>query len=89
MYRVETVGPDVDAAVDALPPELLAAFAELRTTFEVAPWDVGQPYVASTPFGSRTAIFGPADRGLVLYAVNDRERVVVLWQIVIAPDLEP
>ena len=40
MYRVETVGVDIDAAIAALPSELLPAFAELRVALEVAPWGV-------------------------------------------------
>ena len=87
MYRVETVGEDVDAAISALPIGLLSAFAELRVALEVAPWDIGRPYVASNPGGSRTASFGPEDRGMVLYAVEEQQQLVLLWQVTIYPDL--
>ena len=41
MSQVETVGEDIDAAIDALPAELLAAFAELRVALELKPWQLG------------------------------------------------
>lgn len=85
MYRVQTVGEDIDEAVEALPAEFLTAFAELRATLEVAPWTVGRPYVAANPGGSRTASFGPQDRGLVLYVVQERDRVVAIWQVTLLP----
>lgn len=85
MYRVETVGNDIDASIAALPAEFLTAFAELRVALEVAPWTVGHPYVATNPGGSRTASFGPQDRGLVLYVVQEHERVVAIWQVTLWP----
>jgi hypothetical protein len=88
MYRVETVGEDIDASIEALPPEFLEAFAELRVALEVSPRSVGRPYVATNPGGSRTASFGPQDRGLVLYVVQEHERVVAIWQVTVYPDLD-
>ncbi|PVZ11028.1 hypothetical protein [Actinomycetospora cinnamomea] len=85
MYRVETVGEDIDAAIDALPRDFVPAFDDLRSSLQEAPWDIGRPYVASNPRGSRTATFGPEGRGLVLYVVQERERVVALWQVTVAP----
>lgn len=87
MYRVEAVGDDIEASIDALPPEFLAAFRELETSLGGAPWSVGRPYNATTPRGSRTATFGPNGRGLVLFAINDRDLVVVVWQVAVAPDV--
>jgi hypothetical protein len=88
MYRVETVGEDIDAAIEALPEDLLAAFAELRVALEVSPRTVGRPYVAANPSGSRTASFGPGDRGMVLYVVQEREQVVAIWQVTALADLD-
>ena len=88
MYRVVPVGDDIAAAIDALPTELLDAFAELRVALEVSPWTVGTPYVPSNPTGSRSATFGPGGRGLVVYAVEDSDRQTVwLWMVTAAPEL--
>ena len=85
MHRVETVGDDTDASVEALPPEFLAAFAELRAALEVAPWTgraalevapwTGRAALRGrrTPSGSRTAIFGPQERAMVLYVVGEHD----------------
>ncbi|WP_018335595.1 hypothetical protein [Actinomycetospora chiangmaiensis] len=86
MFRVEPVGEDISAAIDALPTDLLAAFADLCAALEVAPWSVGEPYHPANPTGSRAATFGPDERGLVVYAVEDSDRRVVwLWSVLIAP----
>jgi hypothetical protein len=85
MYRVEAVGEDVDAAIEALSYEFMTGFHELQAKLRETPWDVGRPYVAGNPRGSRTATFGPENRGLVLYAVHDRDRLVVLWQVAVVP----
>lgn len=88
MYRVEPVGDDIAAAIEALPPEFLDAFAELRVALEVSPRSVGEPYHPANPGGSRTATFGPYGRGLVVYAVEDSDRRMVwLWMVTVAPDL--
>jgi hypothetical protein len=87
VYDVRPVGEDIAEAVDALPAAFLSAFAELRVALEVSPRTVGQPYVASNPGGSRTASFGPGERGLVLFVVEDLARQVVwLWQVTVAPE---
>jgi hypothetical protein len=44
VYRVEPVGEDITSAIDALPPDFLPAFAEVRVALEVSPWSIGQPY---------------------------------------------
>ena len=88
MYRVETLGDDIDAAIAALPSELLPAFAELRVALEVAPWGVAEPYVAANPSVSRMASFGPGGRGMVLFVVQDYEQVVALWQVTAYADLD-
>lgn len=88
MYRVEPVGDDIAAAIDALPSDFMSAFAELRVALEIAPWSVGQPYNPAAPRGSRSATFGLDERGLVVYSVEDSDRRVVwLWSVVLAPEL--
>ncbi|GLZ45869.1 hypothetical protein Acsp06_20540 [Actinomycetospora sp. NBRC 106375] len=86
MYRVETVGDDIDAAIEALPPEFVAGFLNLWAALGDDPWAAGRPYVASNPRGSQTATFGPDGRGLALFVVHDREHVVATWQIMVAPE---
>lgn len=87
MYRVVPVGDDIVAAIDALPSTFLAAFAETRVALELTPWSVGQPYNPASPRGSRSATFGPDDRGLVIYSVEDSDRRTVwLWSVLLAPD---
>lgn len=77
MYRVEPVGEDISAAIDALSSGLLADFAELRAAAGGGPGSVGEPYHPANPSGSRSATFGPDERGLVVYAVEDSDRRVV------------
>jgi hypothetical protein len=89
VYDVRSVGEDVSDAIDALPAEFLQAFAELQVALEVSPRNVGQPYSTTNPEGSRTAVFGPSGRGLVLFVVEDMTRSVVwLWQVTVVPDVD-
>ena len=81
MYRVEPVGPDVEASIAALPPALLTDFAELRAALEVSPSTVGTPLVPSNPTGMRVATIGPAGTGQVVYHVIERERLVPIVQV--------
>lgn len=81
MYVVEPVGEDVQASIDALPAELLDAFAELRATLEVSPWTVGAPLVPSNPTGLRVATIGPESTGQVVYHVIDRDWLVPIVQV--------
>ena len=81
MYRVEPVGPDVEAAIAVLPRELLIDFAELRAALEVSPWTVGTALVPANPSGLRVATIGPAGTGQVVYHVIDRERLVPIVQV--------
>jgi hypothetical protein len=81
VYVVEPVGEDVRASVDALPPELLAAYPELRAALEVSPWTVGRPLVPSDPNGLRIATIGSAATGQVVYHVIERERLVPIVQV--------
>ena len=83
MYRVEPAGEDVSAAIDALPSELLPAFAEIRAALEVSPWTVGWPYVADNPTGMRIADFGGAAPATVFYGVIERDRLVALIQVTV------
>jgi hypothetical protein len=88
VYRVEPVGEDIASAITPLPREFLAAFAEVRVALEVAPWTVGQPYNPTNPTGSRSAMFGPDERGLIIYSVEDSDRRVVwLWAVLVVPRL--
>ena len=83
MYTVELWGDDVAEAIDALPARLLAPFAELRVALELAPWSVGVPFNPDNPGGSRTATFGPADDGLILFGIRERDaRVVTVLSVV-------
>jgi hypothetical protein len=68
VYRIEPVGPDVEASVEALVPALLADFAEPRAALEVSPWTVGTPLVPANPTG-------------VVYHVIERERLVTNVQV--------
>ena len=81
MYRVEPVGPDVEASIEALVPALLADFAELRAALEVSPWTVGTPLVPANPTGLRVATIGPGGTGQVVYHVIERERLVTIVQV--------
>lgn len=83
MYSVELIGPEVTAAVEALPADLLAAFAELRTALELAPWSVGRPYVPTTPHGSRTVAFGADSDAFLLFMISDHDQVVTIVQITV------
>ncbi|MGH3856428.1 MAG: hypothetical protein ACRDR6_23665 [Pseudonocardiaceae bacterium] len=78
MYTVDTDGP-AQQQVDALPPEALATFAELRVVLETAPWS-GQPYHRNNPRSAmRARAFGAHGEGLVTYLIlDDQRRVDVL-----------
>lgn len=81
MYRVEPVGPDVEASIEALPSALLTDFAELWAALEVSPSTVGTPLVPSNPTGLRVATIGPDGTGQVVYHVIERERLVPIVQV--------
>jgi hypothetical protein len=81
VYRVEPVGPDVDASIAALPPELLAPYAELVAALELSPSTVGDPLVPSNPGGLRIATIGPAGTGQVVFHIMERERLVLIVQV--------
>jgi hypothetical protein len=86
VYRVEPVGEDITSAIDALPPDFLPAFAEVRVALEVSPWSIGQPYNPTNPSGSRSVAFGPDERGLLIYSVEDSDRRIVwLWSVLVVP----
>jgi hypothetical protein len=80
VYSVET---EVDALseVDALPAEALAAYAELMTLLEVAPWS-GDPYnLQRADTNMRTHTFGGAGHGLAIYLVLEADRRVVILRV--------
>jgi hypothetical protein len=83
VYRVEPVGEDVTAAIDALPADLLADFAEVRAALEVSPWTVGWPYAADNPAGMRIAEFGRSGTATVVFGVIERERLVTVLQVAV------
>ncbi|WP_246633184.1 hypothetical protein [Pseudonocardia nigra] len=83
MYRI-TTDQQSQPQIDALPPEALAPFAEVRATLEVAPWTAGDSLNDNNPDGAvRTLVFGPDRQGMVTYLVLDEQRRVdlldVLW----------
>lgn len=83
MYRVEPVGDDVQASIDALPAELLTEFAELRVALEVSPTTVGQPYKLSNPGGGlRSVTFGPGGCVTVVFGVIDYLRLVSIVMVI-------
>jgi hypothetical protein len=81
LYRVEPVGPDIEAAIAALPAELLAPYAELVTALELSPSTVGDPLFPANPGGLRVATIGPAGTGQVVFHVMERERLVPIVQV--------
>ena len=81
MYVVEPVGEDVSASIEALPTDLLNAFAELRAALEVSPWTVGRPLVPSNTAGLRVATIGASGTGQVVFHVLERDRVVPIVQV--------
>lgn len=78
MYTVDTDGL-AQQHVNVLPPEALAAFAELRGRLGAAPWS-GQPYHQNKPQSAmRARAFGAHGEGLVTYLIlDDQRRVDVL-----------
>ncbi|WNV86648.1 hypothetical protein [Umezawaea sp. Da 62-37] len=82
MYEV-TTDEQSEQQVAALPPEALAAFAEVRAMLELAPWN-GTAYTSAKPESPMRALsFGPEGQGDVVYLIlEDQRRVdllVVLW----------
>jgi len=82
VYRV-TTDQQSQPQIDALPPDALVPFAEVRATLEVAPWG-GDPLNDDNPDAPvRTLAFGPAHQGMVTYLILDDQRRVdvldVLW----------
>jgi hypothetical protein len=81
VYRVES-DEFVQHQIDALPAQALAAFAELRTVLELAPWS-GEPIKAEHPEEPvRVAVFGARGQGVVTYLILDEQRRVELLQLV-------
>lgn len=81
VYVVEPVGEDVQASIEALPPELLVAFAELRATLEISPWTVGTPLVPSNPTGLRISTIGTDGLGQIVFHVIERDRIVPVVEV--------
>ena len=80
VYVVETIGGDIDDSIAALPPDLQAAFAELRAALEVPPWTVGTPSSRPTP----PVCAGHHRRkqhGMVVYHVLERDPVGAILQV--------
>lgn len=80
MYDVD--GDDaVGQQIEALPATMLAAFAELRTALEVAPWAGDSINVDRPDEPVRTLTFGPGGAGLVVYLVLEDQRRAELLQV--------
>lgn len=80
MYSVE-LGAEAQAQLDALPPDALSAFAEIRVVLETAPWSSGS-FVPENPDGAlRGRAF--ARWGIAVYVVLEDQRrvevVKVIW----------
>ena len=82
MYRV-TTDQQSQPQIDALPPEALAPFAEVRVALEIAPWAGDSLNDAIPDAPVRSFPFGPNHEGLVTYLILERDRRVdvldVLW----------
>ncbi len=82
MYRV-TTDQQSQSQIDALPPDALAPFAEVRATSEVAPWAGDSLNDGNPDAPVRSLTFGPDRQGLVTYLIVDRQRRIdvldVLW----------
>jgi hypothetical protein len=82
VYSVET-DAEVLPQIEALPAGALAAYAEVMTLLEVAPWS-GDAYNRMRPEANmRSMPFGEHGAGLVTYLVVEDQRLVsvlrVLW----------
>lgn len=79
MYRVIT-DEQSQPQIDALPPDAVAPFAEVRVVLEVAPWGGDSLNDDNPDAPVRSLAFGPAHQGLVTYLIPERQRRVdVLW----------
>lgn len=79
MYEVE-FDPVAEQQRDALAPEAGAAFMELQTMLEVAPWG-GKPYRPDKPDGNMlTQHFGDG-LGMATYVVMEDRRIVYVVRI--------
>jgi hypothetical protein len=56
------------------------AWRELRSTFEVAPWN-GEPLYPDNPEGMLTLQFGPHREGLAYYVVVEHARQVAVIEV--------
>lgn len=80
MYTLRS-SDQVDDQIAHLPRDALAAFAEVRTVLEVAPWS-GQSINDANPDAPvRSWTFGPDGRGVIYYLVQERERLVDLFDV--------
>lgn len=81
MYRVD-IDVEAQPELDALPPDAVAAFLELRTALETSPQTLGRP-VRDTPTANmRWVPFGPSELGLVVWYVVERERRVSVVRVI-------
>ena len=77
------LGPEVSAAIAALPAVGLRALAEVFAVLEVAPWS-GPPYNDVNPDGAlRHLVFGPGGSGEIVYVILENSRrveaVTLVW----------
>jgi hypothetical protein len=76
VYEV-TTDDESQPQVDALPPEALAAFAELRVMLETAPWN-GQPVREGHPDRPVRVMWFGTDGMAVYLILEDQRRVDIL-----------
>jgi hypothetical protein len=82
LYRVRT-DHTAREQIAALPDEALESYAQVLGVLELVPWH-GRAHHRDNPKGAlRQLVFGPGNRGIVVYLILDDQRLVdvleVLW----------
>ena len=80
MYSLET-GDEAAGQADALPPEALAPYAEIRAVLEVAPWSGESLNLRNPDAPVRTHVFGRHSEGMVVYLVVEEQRRVAILRV--------
>ena len=81
MYRIRTY-PEAQAAVAALPDAALVGYAEVRAVLALVPWN-GDPLNEANPDAEvRQMVFGPDDKGLVIYLILERDQRVDVLRVI-------
>jgi hypothetical protein len=80
MYAVESE-TEALGQIEALPADVLPAYAELMSLLEIAPWS-GEPFNRKRLDGAlRTHPFGAHGQGLAIYLVLEEQRRVVVVRV--------